>query len=124
MNSRDFELIALGHVLTRYKLTGTLPNIDGQPFDLSAFKEKLFQGVNTDSDININIDTLKTESNVTIVENECHDDHQASEPAPVAAEVSEVKDDKNDTSTQEQKPEETPASPSGRLFQYFNRDKS
>ena len=118
MNSRDFELIALGHVLTRYRLTGALPNINGQPFELSAFKEKLFQGVNSDSDININIDTLKTESNVTIVDNCEHDTPTASAVPPAQTEPP-VEEKNNNTETPANTVTDNNTGPGGRLFQYF-----
>lgn len=127
MNSREFELIAVSHILTRYRLTGELPNINGQPFNINDFRAKLFAGVDNDQDININIDTLKTESNVTIIENtECTEDHRH-EPTVTASETPKVLEPtvNNDPPAQpaEQKPAEEPLSPSGRLFQYFNRDR-
>ena len=127
MNSRDFELIAVSHVLTRYRLTGELPNIDGRPFNINDFRAKLFAGVDDDQDININIDTLKTESNVTIIENtECTEDHthRPTVTASETPEVSEAATNNNQSAAQvEQKPTQEPSLPGGRLFQYFNRDR-
>lgn len=113
MNHRDFELIALGHVLTRYRLSGDLPKIDGKPFNLNEFRSKILTGID-DSDININIDTLQTESNVTIIENDCDHDHENANPqnnATVSSEISlEQPADKSTTAT-------------GKLFDYFTRNK-
>lgn len=127
MKSQDHQLIALSHVLFRYKLTGELPNIDGKPFNLDDFKTKLFQGTGyePDSDINININTLQTESNVTIVENQTIDcDHadqskNVSETTPVPNNTV----DENNTDTVEDKKVEKELGVGGKLFQYFNKDK-
>jgi hypothetical protein len=127
MRSRDHQLIALSHVLFRYRLTGELPNIDGKPFDLDLFKSKLFSGTTSDSDldVNININTLKTESNVTIVENQTidcdHDDQSknVSETTPVPNNTV----DENNTDTVEDKKVEKELGVGGKLFQYFNKDK-
>lgn len=78
MDSREFELIALGHVISRYRLTGQLPSINGKPFSIADFKQHLFSGVDCDSDVNINVNNVDSDSNITIVSNvECqatHDD--------------------------------------------------
>lgn len=124
MNPQDFELIALSHVLTRYRLTGELPTISGQPFDIKNFKTQLFAGVpDYNPDININIDTVKMENTVV----DCDNEHeQKSEPVATVATVA----------TQDEPPvaEPTPPEPSqesiipekssigGKLFHFFSKD--
>lgn len=130
MNSRDFELIALGHVLTRYRLTGELPNINGQPFNLDLFKQKLSDS-DDGPDININIETVNTESDVTIIDNdtvECQDEHHHNDPAsetPPASDQEPTTSESPENSTPDtnQNNNNNSLSPSGRLFQYFNRDR-
>jgi len=136
MRSRDHQLIALSHVLFRYRLTGELPNIDGKPFDLDLFKSKLFSGTTSDSDldVNININTLKTESNVTIVENQtidCDHDDQPKIVPETAQSPSNTNNtnntnnsvDENKTEPVEDKKVEKELGVGGKLFQYFNKDK-
>ena len=118
MKSQDHQLIALSHILFRYRLTGELPNIDGKPFNLDDFKAKLFAGATSDDmDININIDTLKTESNVTIIENQTVDcdEHEHRHE-------SSHKQEEEPTKEPEKSNLDAPA-PSGKLFSYFNRDR-
>lgn len=139
MDPREYELIALGHVLARYRIQGGLPNIEGKPFDLNDFKAKLFAGINPDTDVNINIENLKTEN--TIVE-QCDEEHHIHTHGNVhvAAEVPEVNLDQNipseitataninaaniqlpatesSTSTTTEK-----SSITGKLFQFFSKD--
>ena len=84
MDAREFELIALGHVISRYRLTGQLPNIGGKPFSLDDFKQYLFAGVDTDSDINININNVESTSNINIVEDQvCTTESEPQTVAPV-----------------------------------------
>lgn len=80
LDSREFELIALGHVLSRYRITGQLPKIQGNPFDLGQFKTMLLNGVTAmdNTDINININSVNTESNVTIINEDCDHEHHES----------------------------------------------
>lgn len=118
MNSREFELIALGHVLSRYRASGTLPTIGGKPFNINDFKARLSAGVE-DADININIQNLETESNVTIVDHDCNNETpESAEPAheehqPLVT---------NASITSESVPEKS-ITAAGKLFDYFSRNK-
>lgn len=125
MNSRDYELIALGHVLTRYRLTGQLPNIDGRPFNLEDFKAKLFAGLDdTDVDVNINVDNVNTEANVTVVENNtinCDDEsHNHSETQSDEVDQPSDETDQSENLSEPSQTEESDNSiTGGRLFQYL-----
>lgn len=140
MDPREYELIALSHVITRYKITGELPAINGQPFNLNEFKTQLFAGVpNYDSDININIDTVNMENTVVDCDNE-HEHHSvgsAAESTPVTEpviepvtettntqeEISSPKpNDEIEPTSQEQSTGPEKSSISGKLFQFFAKD--
>jgi len=122
MKSQDHQLIALSHVLFRYKLTGELPNIDGKPFNLNDFQAKLFQGTGyqSDSDINININTLQTESNVTIVENQTIDCEHTDQIQNASDTTQSLDNNSNTNNTTVDGKKETEVG--GQLFQYFNKD--
>ena len=128
MNQQDFELIALEHVLTRYRLTGELPSINGQPFNINEFKSQLFAGTSYQgTDVNINIDTVKMENTVVDCDN---DEEQKTEPAAdntIAVEdpnaEASVVEPAISTVDTEQKPESTAPSIGGKLFQFFAKDK-
>ena len=122
MNPQDFELIALSHVLTRYRLTGELPSINGQPFDMKEFKSQLFAGTNYDPDININIDTVNMENTVVDCDNE-QEQKQETETAQVQTEAAPVVEEVTNHPEQSQEsnsPEKSTIS--GKLFQFFSKD--
>ena len=132
MKSQDHQLIALSHILFRYRLTGELPNIDGKPFNLEDFKSKLFSGISidSDSDINININSINSESNVTVVENqtvECNEEHSQSQEKTTDPEISTSKEEHSQSQEKTTDPEistsnEKNSSVGGKLFQFFSRD--
>lgn len=135
MDPREYELIALSHVITRYKITGELPAINGQPFNLNEFKTQLFAGVpDYDSDININIDTVNMENTVVDCNNE-HEHHSVestAESTPVTEPVTETTNTNQEISSsvltdsvpadviESISPEKS--SISGKLFQFFAKD--
>jgi hypothetical protein len=122
MNPQDYELIALSHVLARYRISGELPTINGQPFNIDNFKQAIFNGVDTNTDININIE--KVENTVVDCDNE-HDTIPESaeqaieeikqEPVPEIP-VPEIK------VTESEPVKEEKSSISGKLFQFFTKD--
>ena len=128
MDPREYELIALGHVLARYRIQGELPNIDGKPFNINEFKTRLFSGVDIGTTPDVDVAIIQN----TIVDNDCDHNNE-----PTAAPV-------NDGATEqppavESKVEETPVEDTpvedtntptstnpflgGKLFDFFNRDK-
>lgn len=137
MNPREFELIALEHVLARYRITGELPTINGQPFDLDQFKQQLSAGVNVDPDINVNIDTVKNE--IVECDNESHhsavDTAEESKPVendntekvaekvtePVAESVPATETESVAQPTPEESTSQNTSTVAGKLFQFFNK---
>jgi hypothetical protein len=122
MNPQDYELIALSHVLARYRISGELPAINGQPFNINNFKQALFNGVSTDTDININIE--KVENTVVDCDNE-----QDTIPESAEQALEEIKQEPvPETSVPEIKltdsepVKEEKSSISGKLFQFFTKD--
>lgn len=131
MDPREYELIALSHVISRYKITGELPTINGQPFNLNEFKSQLFAGVSGyDSDININIDTVNMENTVVDCDNEHEQNTNNSVPvtepiesANTVAEVLDIKDEAVLPDNKDSKltsPEKSTIG--GKLFQFFAKD--
>lgn len=128
MDPREFELIAIGHVLARYRATGTLPNINGEPFDLAKFKSHLSAGIDTDTDTDIDIAIIQN----TIVDDDC--EHDKTEPSATVAEPEQPKPE-SVTATEQEQPKQEPTEQKeeptqesinpmfgGKLFQFFNRD--
>ena len=136
MDPREYELIALSHVISRYKITGELPTINGQPFNLNEFKSQLFAGVSGyDPDININIDTVKMENTVVDCDNEHEQETKPAEPVPtetvaVQAEPATVPADpapveepiSPPAETNQETPSPEKSTISGKLFQFFSKD--
>lgn len=124
MDPREFELIAIGHVLARYRATGMLPNINGEPFDLAKFKSHLFAGTEHETDVDVAI--IKN----TIVNEDDDCEHNNSEPAAAAA-PEQPKSDPVEITAQESESNESPEEQQqenpnplfgGKLFQFFNKD--
>ena len=116
MDPREYELIALGHVLARYKIQGELPDIGGKPFDLNEFKQQLFAGVDTgDTDINVNIEKVEN----TVVD--CDNEHEHNEKVPEQIEEPAQKEESKSEETQETVSSDKP-SIGGKLFQFFSKD--
>lgn len=124
MDPREYELIALSHVISRYKITGELPTINGQPFNLNEFKSQLFAGVSGyDSDININIDTVNMENTVVDCDNEHEQPSQAVEPdSQPAPDQDQTTVDSNTTPEINNSINSEKSSISGKLFQFFTKD--
>lgn len=121
MNPRDFELIALSHILSKYRISGELPSIDGKPFNLNEFKTKLFAGVpNYDPDININIDTVKMENTVVDCDDNNHNSEEHKTENTPAAEIKPDTETDTNTNTADISSEKT--SIGGKLFQFFAKD--
>jgi len=115
MNPQDYELIALSHVLSRYRISGELPAINGQPFNIDNFKQVLFNGTDTDTDININIE--KVENTVVDCDNE-----QDIIPEPIEQALEEITQTPTVETTDTEPAKEEKTSISGKLFQFFNKD--
>lgn len=117
MDPRELELVALTQLISRYR-TG-LP-IESH-YDLSTLKQRLSASIGTDdADTEINIGTLHTESNVTIVEQtvECDEhDHERTEPTA----TKEPQDTQESEQSETEKPKDTLG---GRLFKFFKDDKN
>lgn len=128
MDPRDFELIAMNHLLSRYRLTGQLPNINGQPFDLNEFKRHLSTGV-ADSDTDINVNIEKVENTVVDCDNENEQDKsiEVSNNNIVTADVTEdnspiIEPALIQSNTAPEVTEVEKTGIGGRLFQFFNKD--
>lgn len=128
MDPRELELIALTQLLTRYRVG--VANDDR--LDLPEVKSEISQAAkNTSGDdsdnIEINIGSLTTESNVTIVEqtvesdekphDDHHDHHHVNEPTPEEAPVEQVSPESDTGNTQ--KP-----TLGSRLMKLFKDDKN
>jgi len=118
MDPREYELIALSHVISRYRLTGELPSIGGKPFNLDDFKQTLFAGVKTsDSDTDININIEKVENTVVDCDNEQDTIKESAEQA-----IEEIKQEPNIEVTEPEPVKEEKSTISGKLFQFFSKD--
>jgi hypothetical protein len=130
MDPREFELIAIGHVLARYRATGTLPTINGEPFNLDKFKSHLSAGVDPDTDTDIDVAII----NNTIIneddDKECEQSNiksavvaEPEQPKPESVAVTEQEQPKQEHTKQEEPTQEsTNPNFAGKLFQFFNRD--
>lgn len=133
MDPREFELIAISHVLARYRATGVLPNINGEPFDLAKFKAHLSAGIDTDVDVAIIKNTIVNED-----DDQCqHDGTKPSaiaepeqpkpertepEPEPVASTGQEEPEQAPTEQKEEPTQEKSSSTLGGKLFQFFNKD--
>ena len=121
MDPREYELIALGHVLARYRIQGELPNIEGKPFDLTEFKSRLFSGIAPSTDTDVDVAIIQN----TIV----NEDNDNEEQKPVEDTTTEQPQPAEPTPTVETPAESTPVTGStnpflgGKLFDFFNKDK-
>lgn len=124
MNPREFELIALEHVLARYRITGELPTINGQPFDINQFKQQIIAGVATgDTDINVNIDTVNNEI-VDCQEHENASTNSTTDSETVESAISDVTPETTASTSDApltQPTDENKKSVAGKLFQFFNK---
>jgi len=127
MDPRDFELIAMSHLLSRYRLTGQLPNINGQPFDLNEFKRYLSAGVATsDTDVNVNIEKVEN----TVVD--CDNENEHDKPVEVSNNIVADNATVDNSPTIGPAPIQSNTAPEitevektgigGKLFQFFNKD--
>ncbi len=127
MDPREFELIAMSHVLARYRATGILPNINGEPFDLDKFRAHLSAGIDTDTDVDVAI--IKN----TIINEDDDCEHNKTEPAgsaepeqPNPEPVENTAQEEPEQAHTEQKEEQTQENSNpifgGKLFQFFNKD--
>lgn len=129
MDGKDLDLIALSHALARFRAQGSLLDDQRPELSLSEIKTALLAGTPyaDDADININIGSLETESNVTIVEQtiDC-EEHSQTENIPVVVEepaATQEHTEANNSPAPEQQ-EEKPQGFGGRLFQYFKGGKN
>lgn len=130
MDPREYELIALGHVLARYRIQGELPNIEGKPFDLNEFKSRLFTGVptgtNTDVDVAIIQNTIVNEDDQCDNKNEpttAPVNDGATEQSPVVESTVEEKPIEETSAENTNVPVSTNPFLGGKLFDFFNKDK-
>lgn len=126
MDGKDLDLIALSYALSRYRAQCSLVDEVGEELSISDLKVALLAGTPyaNDSDININIGSLDTESNVTIIEQtvDC-EEHSQPQNTPTAAEVATVQE-QPPSEPVEEKQEDKPQGFGGRLFQYFKGGKN
>ena len=136
MDSKDLDLIAMSFALSRYRAQGELIDQEGQALSVDDLKVALLSGTvyDNDADININIGSLETESNVTIIEQTVDCDEHNHEETPSAIDETVAEQAVAEQAIAEQ--EQPPADPvpeqqenetqrfGGRLFQYFKGGKN
>lgn len=128
MDGKDLDLIALSFALSRYRVQGDLVDQEGQAISVGDLKTALLSGTpyanDANIDVNINIGSLETESNVTIIEQtvDC-DEPSHNETTPTVTEpVVEQEQPMADPVPVQQ--EDKPQGFGGRLFQYFKGGKN
>lgn len=126
MDGKDLDLIALSFALSRYRAQGNLLNEEGKELSLSELKVALLSGTPyaNNSDININIGSVDTDSNVTIIEQtvDCDEHDHKEDPQTITAPTAEQEQPLADPVPEKQ--EEKPQGFGGRLFQYFKGGKN
>lgn len=115
MDSRELELIALTQLISRYRVGVS----EESRLDLSEIKTQIAASAPIDdTDVEINIGNLSTESNVTIVEQTVDSDEHKHEHCN---ESTKEQEPQSPEQTPTEKPKETLG---GRLFKYFKDDKN